>query len=74
MFLLMNHQTFHKYNRLVKRGVVAPLVCAHCQREYTLRADEEGNTMLQCFFCDSLVYPGLNLYSQVAGVVAEFYN
>lgn len=70
----MDIQYFHKYNRLVRRGVTKPLACPQCGHEYTLRATESAEPVLQCSWCNSLVQPGLNMYNNVVAVVKEFYE
>jgi hypothetical protein len=69
----MEIQTFHRYNRLVRRGLTRPLLCPHCEQEYTLRATEDAEPVLQCFNCDSWVQPGLGLYDKIKAVVKEHY-
>lgn len=69
----MNIQMFHLYNRLVRRNLVKPLVC-QCETVYVLRATEDGDPVLQCFGCNSLVQPGIAMYDQVVAVVKEHYN
>lgn len=70
----MEIQTFHKYNRLVRRELVRPLTCPDCSFTYTLRATEDGEPVLQCFMCNTLVQPGLRLYNDVLAVVREHYE
>jgi uncharacterized protein (DUF983 family) len=70
----MEIQTFHRYNRLVRRGFAKPLVCSHCFEEYTLRTTEDGDPVLQCAFCNIMVQPGLNIYNTVRAVVKEHYD
>ena len=69
----MDIQFFHKYNRLVRRGLTKPLVCPHCSHPYTLRATEDAEPVLQCSWCNSLVQPGQDLYNNVRAVVKEFF-
>lgn len=69
----MEFQTFHRYNRLAKRGMVKPLSCPDCDNPYTLRTTEDAEPLLQCFYCDTLVQPGLRLYNDIRAVVTEFY-
>ena len=70
----MEIRNFHLYNRLVERGHVKALVCPHCDHAYTLRATEDAEPVLQCFWCNSLVQPGLNLYNDVVAVVKEHFG
>lgn len=67
-------QTFHKYNTLVRRKLVKPLMCPDCQEPYTLRCTEDGDPVLQCFYCYSLVQPGLRLYNDVRAIVREHFE
>ena len=68
----MDIKNFHLYNRLVRRELVEPLKC-ECGFEYTVRADEEGSPLLQCFGCNSLTTPGVRMYDRVVAIVKEFY-
>src|SRR5690349_15439867 len=65
--------TFHRYNRLARRGLAKPLACPHCGHEYTLRATVDAEPVLQCNWCNSLVQPGLGLYTDILAVVKEHY-
>lgn len=69
----MDFQTFHKYNRLVRRGVAKPLACQHCDTELTLMMGEDDKPALRCFGCGVIVYPGLNMYRDVRAVVKEHF-
>lgn len=73
MGILMEIQEFHKYNRLVKRGFADPLACSTCETEYILRATEDGDPLLWCIMCPSLVQPGLKIYDRISAVNKEFY-
>lgn len=66
----MDIRYFHKYNKLVRRGLTKPLT-HRCGEEYTLRATEDGDPVLQCLNCQSLIQPGLNIYDQIRAVVKE---
>lgn len=70
----MNIAEFHKYNRLARRGFVDSLACPSCEFEYVLRATEDGDPVLQCFSCGSLVQPGLGMYDRIVTINKEFYN
>lgn len=70
----MDIRNFHRYNRLVNRGMVKPLTCPHCEHTYTLRATEDGEPVLQCNWCNSLVQPGLSMYTRVVAVVKEHFE
>ena len=67
----MEIQTFHKYNRLVARGLTKPLACSHCGTEYILRATEDGDPVLWCIGCPATVQPGLAMYENILSVVKE---
>lgn len=69
----MEIQTFHRYRRLVRRGLAKPLECPDCKEEYTLRTTEDGEPVLQCFYCGALVQPGLRLYNEVEAIVKEHF-
>ncbi len=66
----MNIMYFHKYNKLVEKGYTKPLTCT-CGEAYTLRATEDGDPLLQCFSCNSIVQPGLGIYDNIKAVVKE---
>lgn len=70
----MEISDFHKYNRLVRRGLTDALVCPQCSTEYVLRATEDGEPVLECFVCPSRVQPGLKIYDRIKAVNKEFYN
>lgn len=66
----MDIRYYHKYNKLVRRGLTKPLT-HRCGTEYTLRATEDAEPVLQCFGCNTMVQPGLALYEQIKAVVKE---
>lgn len=70
----MDFQTFHKYNRLVRRGMVKPLTCPVCDEKYILRVSEDDDPVLQCLACNSLTQPGLNMWDKVRAVVKEHFG
>lgn len=70
----MDFRTFHLYNRLVRRGLVKPLICPVCEMDYVVRTDADDEPVLQCFGCQSTTKPGLKLYSQVEAVVKEHFD
>lgn len=70
----MDFQTFHLFNRLVRRGLVKPLVCRVCEDPLVLRQAETGEPALQCFACNSIVQPGLNTWLDVRAVVKEHFD
>lgn len=69
----MEFQTFHNYNRLVRRGIVKPLACPHCENEFALSIGEDDEPVLKCFFCGTLTLPGLDMYNRVRAVVTEHF-
>lgn len=69
----MEFQTYHRYNKLVRRGMAKPLTHG-CGHEYTLRLSEDNDVVLQCTDCNTLVQPGLRLYNDVQAVVREHFE
>lgn len=69
----MEFQTFHRYNKLAKQGLVKPLACYTCRTTYILRVTEDDEPVLQCLLCDALIQPGLRLYQEICAVVKEHY-
>lgn len=67
----MDIKTFHKYNRLVKRGLARPLTCPQCGEVYTLRVTEDNEPVLQCLMCNSKTFPGKNTWDNVKAIVQE---
>lgn len=70
----MDFQTFHQYNKLVRRGYVKPLACPICETEYVLRVSVDDDPVLQCFSCNTLTQPGIRLWDQVRAVVKEHFG
>lgn len=70
----MDFQTFHRYNRLVRRGVTKPLACQHCDRPMTLRLGEEDKPVLYCAYCNVTVLPGLKMFEDINAVVKEWFE
>lgn len=69
----MDYQTFHKYNRLVRRGLTKPLTCQHCETELSVMMGTVDRPMLKCFGCGVEVYPGLKMYETIRAVVKEHF-
>lgn len=65
---------FHLYNRLVRRNMAKPLTCHTCDNAYALRATEDGEPVLQCFGCNSMLQPGLDMYDDIVSVVKEHFD
>jgi len=66
-------ETFHLYNRLVRRGLTKPLTHS-CGEEFTLTLGEDDRPALKCFMCGTTTYPGLNMYSDIRAVVKEHFG
>lgn len=64
---------FHRYNKLVRRGLVQPLVCSTCEFAYITGADKEDELVLKCFVCDKVVKPGITTIGNVRAVVTEHF-
>lgn len=65
----MDFQIFHRYNKLVRRGVAKPLT-HHCGQEYTIM-NGSGEPVLRCWYCNTLTEPGKTLYDGIVAVVKE---
>lgn len=68
---MMDIQVFHAYNRLVAQGVTKPLTCPDCDQIYVIRITEDNEPLLACVWCNTVVQPGIRLYSDVHSVVKE---
>jgi uncharacterized C2H2 Zn-finger protein len=68
---MMDIQVFHRYNNLADEGTVKQLTCPDCDQVYVTRCTEDGEPLLACVWCDTIVKPGLRLYQQVLAVVRE---
>lgn len=68
----MEFTVFHRYNRLVRRGLAKPLVDS-CGNEFVLRVTEDNEPVLQCAFCNTYTQPGLAMYEDIRAVVKEFF-
>lgn len=71
---MMNIQEFHKYNRLVRRAMVEPLMCESCEFPLTTLATEDAEPVLKCYSCGSLIQPGLKMYERICAVNREWYT
>lgn len=65
----MDFQIFHRYNKLVRRGLTKPINC-NCGHEYALMNDD-GEPALRCWYCNTLTHPGKGLYDELVAVVNE---
>lgn len=63
---------FHKYNKLVRRGLVQPLRHS-CGFPYITAADDNDFLVLKCYTCDSVTVPGLGIIGNVKAVVTEHF-
>lgn len=69
----MEFQVFHKYNRLVRRGLAEPLLCPNDDNRLVVAIGEDDEPMLHCYFCDTNIKPGLRLYERIRAIVSEYY-
>lgn len=69
----MDFQTFHKYRRLVRRGLAPALCCQHCENELVLGIGEDDEPVLKCYGCNVVLIPGKNLYDKVRAIVSEHF-
>jgi hypothetical protein len=67
----MDIRVFHAYNNLVAAGKVKPLTCPDCDKGYVTRATIDGEPLLACTWCNTIVQPGYRLYQQIRAVVNE---
>lgn len=65
---------FHRYNKLVRRGLVKPLACKTCSSLLTTALGDNDELVLKCFVCDSSTVPGLATISDVRAVVTEHFE
>jgi hypothetical protein len=66
-------KTFHRYNKLVRRQMVRPLVCEVCNVELATGFGKDDELVLKCFGCDTDIVPGLATISRVDAVVKEHF-
>lgn len=69
----MDFQTFHRYNRLARRGFVDPLRCGHCGHELALRLTDEYEPGLECLHCLTEFVIRERLYTRIKAILKEFY-
>ncbi len=67
-------QLFHRYNKLVRRGLVQPLMCKTCAVPYVTAVDKNDELVLKCFSCSSVVTPGIGTIGNVRAVVMEHFS
>lgn len=66
-------QTFHLYNRLVRRGFTKPLTHS-CGNEFVLTIGDEEKPVLRCFNCGTMTFPGLGMFADIKAVVTEHFG
>lgn len=59
-----NIQHIHEYNRIARRGGHATLRHS-CGNAYALRADVDGEPILQCYWCNVKVHPGERMMNEI---------
>lgn len=70
---MQDFQTYHLYNRLVRRGLTKPLTHS-CGTEFVLIMGEEDKPALKCYGCSTTTYPGLSMFSDILAVVKEHFG
>ena len=65
---------FHRYNKLVRRGLVKSLNCKTCDTPLVTSVDAEGELILKCFSCASKTRPGVATIGNVRAVVKEHFS
>jgi hypothetical protein len=70
----MDFQLFHKYNKLVRRNLVEPLTCNHCDTEYVIQIGAFDEPVLRCLPCATIVYPGIRAYEEMKAVVNHYFK
>jgi len=64
---------YHRYRRLVRRGIVKPLT-HDCGGEYYTSLDHDDRLVLKCPIDDATVYPGLQLEEKVRTAVERYFE
>lgn len=67
-------QLFHRYNKLVRRGLVKPLTCPSCDGQYSYGYGEDDILVLNCYRCGSSKSPGVDTLGNVRAVVMEHFE
>lgn len=65
---------FHRYNKLVRRGMTKPLQCKHCGEGLYTSLGEDDVLVLICYGCDSETLPGIGQIDGVRAVVKEHFE
>lgn len=68
---MTNIQIFHEYNRIVRRGGLIALRHS-CGNAYALRADKDGEPLLQCYWCNVRVTPGGKMVREITGQIEQY--
>lgn len=63
---------FHKYNKLVRRNLVKPLLCQCGEPAITALGDDD-ELVLNCFSCGAITTPGIDTIDNVKAVVSEHF-
>ena len=69
----MDFQTYHKYRRLVRRGLAPALCCATCEFELVLGIGPKDEPVLKCYTCNSTITPGKDTNDKVRAIVTEHF-
>lgn len=64
---------FHRYNKLVRRGLTKPLACNRCATNYIVAVGDDDKLILRCLTCNSKVVPGIGTIANVDAVVKEHF-
>lgn len=64
---------YHRYNKLVRRGLASPLLCKSCETPVITGLGENDALVLKCLMCKSVVMPGIGSIQDVRAVVTEFF-
>lgn len=69
----MDIQLFHKYNRLVRRGLAPPLLCTYCHTQLITRLGKLDSVRLWCYTCQTYTIPGEQTCDDIRAIVGEHY-
>lgn len=64
-------QIFHEYNKIVRRGGLIALRHS-CDNAYALRADKDGEPLLQCYWCNVKVTPGERMVQEIVDQIKKY--
>jgi len=65
---------FHRYNKLVRRGLVQPLKCRTCATPFVTGINGDDELVLRCLACDTTTVPGITTIGNVRAVVKEHFS